>query len=136
MPIIKNKRAGILVLPKSKLVLKPGAQIEIASLSEELQTAVQKDWIKFVTPEESQPNDKTGSQDDLGKTPPREWEIDYSQVKGGKILVRDRASGRTLPAEIAEKKGEQYFTLKNFGTVKGQQFWPTAQALERFDAAE
>ena len=136
MPIIKNKRAGILVLPKSKLVLKSGAQIEIASLSEELQTAVQKGWVRVVAPEESKPGEKTDVQDDEGKSAPREWEIDYAQAKSGTIIIRDRASGRTLPAEIAEKKGEQYFTLKNFGTVKGQTFWPTAQALERFDAAE
>jgi len=136
MPTIQNNRPGVLVLPKSKLTLKREARVEVASLSEELQNAIQKGWVKVFAPEESKPGEKTDVQDDEGKSAPREWEIDYSQVKGGKILVRDRASGRTLSAEIAEKKGEQYFMLKNFGTVKGTQFWPTAQALERFDAAE
>ena len=136
MTIIQNNRPGILVLPKSKLVLKRGAQTEVPALSEELQNAFQKGWVKVITPEDAKQNEKTGAQDDSGKTSPREWEIDYSQAKSGTIFIRDRASGRALTAEIAEKKGDQYFTLKNFGTVKGQTFWPTAQALERFDAAE
>lgn len=136
MPIIQNNRAGILVLPKSKLTLRRGAQVEVPALGEELQNAVNKGWVKVITPEESKPNEKTGAQDDAGKTPLREWEIDYSQAKNGAITITDRTTGKSIQAEVSERKGEQYFTLKNFGTVKGQTFWPTTQALERLDAAE
>jgi len=136
MPIIQNNRPSILALPKSKLALKPDAQAEVPTLNEELQNAIQRGWVKVIANEESEQDAKINTRDDTGKSHPREWDIDYSSANTGTIVIRDRASGRSLSAEIVEKKGEQYFTLKHFGTVKGQQFWPTAQALEQVDAAE
>ena len=51
---IINRRPGILVLPRSKLVLKPKETAEVKDLTDELQRAVSRGWIELVkedTPE-------------------------------------------------------------------------------------
>jgi len=122
---IVNKRPGILVLPQSKLILKPKETVEVEELSDELQLAVSKDWVKLV--DADTPTAKATAHD---------WEVEYSQVDEGVVVVSDKVTGRQLNGEIVERKGEQYFTLKDIGTVKGQQYWATAQALEHFDGSD
>jgi len=139
MKRIINKRRCILVLPESKLVLKPRASVAVEELTEELQKAIAKGWIKLedegtkTSIAESQVPD---SEDSSPKAPAHDWEVDYSHADEGEITVSDKISGRQITGEIAERKGEQHFTLKDIGTVKKQQFWPTVQALEQFDGAE
>jgi len=139
MKRIINKRRCILVLPQSKLVLKPRSSVAVKELTEELQKAIAKGWIKLedegtkTSIAESQVPD---SEDSSSKAPSHDWEVDYSHADEGEITVSDKISNRQLTGEIAERKGEQHFTLKDIGTVKKQQFWPTVQALEQFDGAE
>ena len=76
------------------------------------------------------------SEESNSKAPSHDWEVDYSHADEGEITVSDKISGRQITGEIAERKGEQHFTLKDIGTVKKQQFWPTVQALEQFDSGE
>ncbi len=121
---IKNQRPCILVLPVSRLTLKPKETVEVEELTNELRQALSKGWVENVNEVES-----------TDKLPTHDWEVDYSQVDEGVVIVSDKVTGRKIEGEIAERKGEQYFTLKEIGTVKKQQFWPTAQALERFDDA-
>ena len=122
---IINQRPGILVLPQSKLVLKPNETVDVEQLTDELSQAISKGWVKTV---ESNPAPT--------KAPVHEWGVDYSKVEEGVVIVSDKATGREIEGEIAERKGERYFMLKEIGTVKGQQYWPTAQALERFNGGE
>ncbi len=122
---IINQRPGILVLPQSKLVLKPNETVDIEQLTDELRQALSKGWVKTVE-----------SNSSPVKAPVHEWGVDYSKVDEGVVIVSDKATGREIVGEIVERKGERYFMLKDIGTVKGQQFWPTAQALERFDDGE
>ena len=122
---IINRRPGILVLPQSKLVLKPNETVDVEKLTDELSQAISKGWVKTV---ESNPAPT--------KAPVHEWGVDYSKVDDGVVIVCDKATGREIEGEIVERKGERYFMLKDIGTVKGQQYWPTAQALERFDDGE
>ena len=139
MKLIINKRRCILVLPQSKLILKPGESIAVEDLTEELQKAVTKGWVKLdnTSPKTPVTSLKVANSDESNsKTPIHDWEVDYSQADEGEITVSDKISGRKITGEIAERKGEQHFTLKDIGTVKKQQFWPTAQALEHFDGAE
>jgi|GEM_PF-5002480 len=139
MKRIINKRRCILVLPQSKLILKPEMSVAVEELNEELQKAIAKGWIKLedkgtkTSKAESQVPD---SEDSNSKTQAHDWEVDYSHADEGEITVSDKISGRQITGEIAERKGEQHFTLKDIGTVKKQQFWPTVQALEQFDGAE
>jgi len=121
---IVNARPGILVLPRSKLTLKLKETVEVEKLTDELRLAVSREWIELV--EEDAPE---------LKAPVHDWEIDYSRADAGVVIVSDKVTGRKIEGEIAERKGERYFTLRDLGTVKGQQYWPTAQALERFDDA-
>ena len=122
---IVNRRPGILVLPQSKLVLKPNETLDVEKLTDELRQALSLGWIKTV---ESNPA--------AAKATAHEWNIDYSRAADGVVTVTDKATGRQIEGEIAERKGERYFMLKEIGTVKGQQYWPTAQALERFNGGE
>ena len=124
MTKIVNARPGILVLPRSKLTLKLKETVEVEKLTDELRLAVSREWIELV--EEDAPE---------LKAPVHDWEIDYSRADAGVVIVSDKVTGRKIEGEIAERKGERYFTLRDLGTVKGQQYWPTAQALERFDDA-
>ena len=122
---IVNARPGILVLPQSKLILKPKEKVEIEKMTDELRLAVSKGWVE--------PVDANVSSE---KPPTHDWEIDYSRADAGVVIVSDKVTGRKIEGEIAERKGEQYFTLKEIGTVKKQQFWPKAQALEHFDGSD
>ena len=122
---IVNARPGILVLPQSKLILMPKENVEVGKMTDELKQALSKGWIETVEAESS-----------TDKLPTHDWEVDYSQVDEGVVIVSDKVTGRKIEGEIAERKGEQYFTLKDIGTVKKQQFWPKAQALERFDGSD
>ena len=139
MKRIINKRRCILVLPESKLILKPRASVAVKELTEELQKAIAKGWIKLedegtkTSKAESQVPD---SEDSNSKAPAHDWEVDYSNADEGEITVSDKISGRQITGEIVERKGDQYFTLKEIGTVKGQQYWPTSQALEHFDGSD
>ena len=125
MKRIINKRKCILILPQSKLVLKPRAIVAVDELTEELQKAVTKGWVKLT--ENETPVEKASSHD---------WEVDYSHADEGEITISDKMSGRQITGEVDERKGEQHYTLKDIGTVKKQQFWPKAQALKQIDGNE
>jgi len=173
MITIENCRPVLLLLPLSKVTLKPRGRASFPDSSAEIERAVKAGWVRIVVPDSSlQSDEKTGdsahTESDTSKSPAtkspvadetpagipskspvstpidadsirpatHDWFIDYSDVEDGNVTISDRSTGRSIVAEIAEKKGEQHFTLKNLGTVKGQQLWPTAQALEKFDATE
>jgi len=173
MITIENCRPVLLLLPLSKVTLKPKGRVSFPESSAEIERAVKAGWVRIVEPDSSlQSDEKAGdsarTESDTSKSPVTEstvadsipagipsknpvspltdagsirpathdWLIDYADVKNGNITISDRSTGRSIVTEIAEKKGEQHFTLKNLGTVKSQQFWPTALALEQFDAAE
>ncbi|MDP8240592.1 MAG: hypothetical protein P9X24_15990, partial [Candidatus Hatepunaea meridiana] len=126
-------------LPESKLILKPRASVIVDELTEELQKAITKGWIKLE--DEGAKASKAGSQvpdseDSNSKAHAHDWEVDYSHADEGEITVSDKLSGRQITGEIDERKGEQHFTLKDIGTVKKQQIWPRAQALKHFDGNE
>jgi len=131
MKRIKNLRPGILLLPESKLVFKAKAVISVETVNDEVQKAINKGWLKLESGEEEKPpsvsNSDTGAHD---------WEVDYSRIEENQVIITDVISGKSVTGEILEKKGDQHYTLKDVGTVKKQQFWPKAQALEQFDAAE
>ena len=131
MKRIINQRPGILILPQSKLIFKPKAVISVEEITDEVQRAIDKGWVKLGNgkTETSQP---TSNSD----TPAHDWEVDYSRVEENTVTIMDKISGKSVTGEIQEKKGDQHFTLKDIGTVKKQQFWPTVQALEQFDGAE
>ena len=134
-------RTSVLLLPLSKLVLRPNVPTTVVAMTDEIRKAVAAGWVKVVetpsptptstpiTPLVSQP-----ATTDAPNPIVHDWLIDYAGVESGTVTISDRSTGKSLVAEIAERKGDQHFTLKNFGTVKAQQWWPTAQALERFDA--
>jgi len=131
MKILINQRPGILILPESKLIFKPEASISVEQITDEIQRAITKGWLKL--------ND--GKAETLpvttdSETPAHDWEVDYSQIEENLVTITDKISGKSVTGEILEKKGEQHFTLKDVGTVKKQQFWPKAQALEQFDGSE
>jgi len=131
MKRIINQRPGILILPESSLIFKPKAAISVEEITDEVQRAIDKGWVKLGNgkTETSQP---TSNSD----TPAHDWEVDYSRVEENTVTIMDKISGKSVTGEIQEKKGDQHFTLKDIGTVKKQQFWPTVQALEQFDGAE
>jgi len=144
MITIENCRPVLLLLPLSKVTLKPKGRAAFPESNAEIERAVKAGWVKIVEPEGSSdkvestgnPTSASGELTVTGRLIPHDWLIDYAEVESDKITISDRSTGRTIVAEIAEKKGEQHFTLKNLGTVKLQQYWPTAQALEKFDATE
>jgi hypothetical protein len=126
-----NQRPGILILPESKLIFKLGASITVEEISDEVQRAISKGWLKLDC-------DKAESSSVItdAEAPAHDWEVDYSRVEENLVIITDKISGISVTGEILEKKGEQHFTLKDIGTVKKQQFWATAQALEQFDGTE
>jgi hypothetical protein len=126
-----NQRPGILILPESKLIFKPEASIMVEEIPDEVQRAISKGWLKLV-------GDNTEASPTItdSESPAHDWEVDYSRVEENLVMITDKISGRSVTGEILEKKGEQHFTLKDIGTVKRQQFWPKAQALEQFDGTE
>ena len=131
MKTLMSQRPGILILPESKLILKPEASISVEEITGEVQKAITKGWLKL-------DEDKTDTSEStsISETPAHDWEVDYSRVEENLVMITDKISGRSVTGEILEKKGDQHFTLKDIGTVKKQQFWATAQALEQFDGTE
>lgn len=143
MITIENCRPAILLLPQSKVSLKPGGRVSFPETNSEVERAVKAGWVKVVEPvtpglpaNSSTQNAEGKSGSDASHPAGHDWLVDYSDVENGNVTITDRSSSRSIVAEIAEKKGEQHFTLKNLGTVKLQQYWPTALALEHFDATE
>ena len=122
-----NQRPSILILPESKLIFKPKASLMVEEISEEVNQAISKGWLKL---------DGEKAETSISETPAHDWEVDYSRVEENLVKITDKISGRSVTGEILEKKGDQHFTLKDVGTVKKQQFWPKAQALEQFDGTE
>lgn len=126
-----NKRPSILILPQSKLTFKPKASISVEEINDEVQHAIDKGWVKLGK-EKTETSQPTANSD----TPAHDWEVDYSRVEETLVTITDKISGKSLSSEIQEKKGNQHFALKDIGTVKKNQFWPTAQAMEIIDGAE
>ena len=124
-----NQRPGILILPQSTLIFKPKASMQVEEINDEIQKAINKGWLKLGDTETS----KITSDSDI---PVHDWEVDYSRVEENLVTITDKISGKSLSGEIQEKKGSQHFALKDIGTVKKNQFWPTVQAMERIDGAE
>ena len=120
MERINNNRRCILVLPESKLILKPGASVAVKELTSELQKAISEGWINLE-------GESTSS-----NAPAHDWEVDYSHSDDGQIIVSDKISGKQITGEIAERKADEHFTPKEIGTVKKQQFWPSATGKKLF----
>jgi len=131
MKRIINQRPGILILPESKLIFKPKATITVEEITDEVQRAIDKGWVKLGSSKTETSQATTNSD-----TPAHDWEVDYSRVEENIVTIMDKISGKSVTGEIQEKKGDQHFTLKDIGTVKKQQFWPTAQAMEIIDGTE
>ena len=126
-----SQRPGILILPQSRLILKSKEPVTVEDISDEIQKAIDKGWVKI----EDENQELSGSNPE-SETVSHDWEVDYSRVEENLVTITDKISGRSLTGEIQEKKGNQHFTLKDIGTVKKNQFWATAQAMEKLDAAE
>jgi len=126
-----NQRPGILILPESKLIFKPKTSLMADETTDEVQKAISKGWLKLDDDKAETLPVKTDSE-----TPAHDWEVDYSRIEENVVTINDKISSRSVTGEILEKKGDQHFTLKDIGTVKKQQFWATAQALEQFDGTE
>ena len=131
MKQVKNLRPGILLLPESKLIFKAKASIAVETISDEVQKAIDKGWVKLESDEE----EKSLSASNTDQRA-HDWEVDYSRIEENLVTITDALSGRSVTGEIQEKKGNQHYTLKDVGTVKRQQYWPKAHALEQIDAAE
>ncbi|MBC8191176.1 MAG: hypothetical protein H8E18_02240 [FCB group bacterium] len=131
MKHIRNLRPGILLLPESKLIFKAKASITVETISDEVQKAIDKGWVKLESDEE----EKSLSASNTDQRA-HDWEVDYSRIEENLVTITDALSGRSVTGEIQEKKGNQHYTLKDVGTVKRQQYWPKAHALEQIDAAE
>ncbi len=131
MKRIINQRPGILILPESKLIFKPKAVISVEEITDEVQRAIDKGWVKLEDEKQEISESKTNSD-----TSAHDWEVDYSRVEENQVTITDKISGKSVIGEIQEKKGNQHFTLKDIGTVKKQQFWPTTLAMEQIDGAE
>ena len=125
-----SQRPGILVLPQSKMILKPKDSVPVEDISDEIQKALDKGWVKIEDENQESSEQKTDN------SASHDWEVDYSRVEENLVIIQDKISGRSITGEIQEKKGNQHFTLKDIGTVKKNQFWPTAQAMEIIDGAE
>ena len=122
-----NQRPGILILPESKLIFKPEASISVEEVSDEVQKAITKGWLKLEDdiPETAEPTSSV-----------HDWDVDYSRVEENLVTITDKTTRKSVTGEILEKKGNQHFVLKDIGTVKKNQFWAKAQALEQFDGTE
>jgi len=125
-----SQRPGILILPHSKLILKPKDPVLVEDITDEIQNAIDKGWVKIEDENQDSSEPKTEN------SASHDWEVDYSRVEDNVVIINDIISGRSITGEIQEKKGNQHFTLKDIGTVKKQQFWPTAQAIELIDGTE
>ena len=131
MKQLVNQRPGILILPNSKLIFKPKDSVPVEDITDEIQRAIDKGWLRLGDPEAE--TLKPTSESEITT---HDWEVDYSRVEENLVTITDKISGRSITGEIQEKKGSQHFTLKDIGTVKKNQFWPTAQAMEIIDGAE
>jgi len=125
-----SRRPGILVLPQSKLILKPKDTVSVEEITDEIQNAIDKGWVKIEDENQESSEPKTDN------SVSHDWEVDYSQVEDNQVIIKDLISDRSITGEILEKKGNQHFTLKDIGTVKKNQFWPTSQAMELIDGTE
>jgi len=125
-----SQRPGILLLPQSKLILKPKDPVPVDDITDEIRKAIDKGWVKIE--DENQESSELKTDNSVS----HDWEVDYSRVEENLVVIKDKISGRSITGEIQEKKGSQHFTLKDIGTVKKNQFWPTAQAMEMIDGAE
>ena len=127
MKRIINQRPGILILPESKLIIKPKTSISVEEISDEVQKAITKGWLKLEDdiPETSEPTSSV-----------HDWDVNYSRVEENLVTITDKTTGKSVTGEILEKKGTHHFVLKDIGTVKKNQFCAKAQALEQFDATE
>ena len=126
--LIFNMKKGPVILTKAGIRLKPGASVEIKSVTEEMRMAAKRGLIKI--------GDKTTTPPAEATPAKREWMVDYSKEIEGEITVHDLSTGRKLIAVIAEKKGERHYKLENIGTVNGQNYHPTQMAKEHFDGVE
>jgi len=125
-----SQRPGILILPDSKLILKPKDPVPVEDITDEIQKAIDKGWVKIEDENQESSESKTDN------SASHDWEVDYSQVEDNQVIIKDSISGKSITGEILEKKGNRHFTLKDIGTVKKQQFWPTSQAMELIDGAK
>jgi len=125
-----SRRPGILVLPQSKLILKPKDTVSVEEITDEIQNAIDKGWVKIEDENQESSEPKTDN------SVSHDWEVDYSQVEDNQVIIKDLISDRSITGEILEKKGNQHFTLKDIGTVKKNQFWLTSQAMELIDGTE
>ena len=125
-----NQRPGILILPQSKLIFKPKALMQVEEITDEVQKAINKGWLKLGD-EKQEPSGLNPESDTIA----HDWEVDYSRTEENLVTITDKISGKSLSGEIQEKKGNQHFALKDIGTVKKNQFWPTVQAMEKIDGA-
>jgi len=112
-----SRRPGILVLPQSKLILKPKDTVSVEEITDEIQNAIDKGWVKIEDENQESSEPKTDN------SVSHDWEVDYSQVEDNQVIIKDLISDRSITGEILEKKGNQHFTLKDIGTVKKNQFW-------------
>jgi len=125
-----NQRPGILILPESKLIFKPNASIQVEEINDEVKKAINKGWLKLEDEKAEALPVKTDSEASA-----HDWEVDYSRVEENLVMITDKTSGKSVTGEILEKKGNQHFALKDIGTVKKNQFWPTAQAMDVINGA-
>ena len=126
-----NQRPGILILPESKLIFKPEASISVEEVTGEVQRAIMKGWLKLDDGKAEASSVSTDSE-----APAHDWDVDYSRVEENLVTITDKTTRKSVTGEILEKKGNQHFVLKDIGTVKKNQFWAKAQALEQFDGTE
>jgi len=126
-----NLRPGILILPVSKLIFMPKASLQVEEINDEVRKAINNGWLKI----ENKKPESSGSNPEA-EIVSHDWEVDYSRVEENLVTITDKTSGKSLSGEIQEKKGNQHFALKDIGTVKKNQFWPTVQAMEKIDGAE
>ena len=126
--LIFNMKPGPVILTKAGIKLKPGASVEVGTVTAEMRMAAKRKLIKI--------GDKTTTPPPEATPEKREWMVDYSKQIEGEITVHDLSTGRKLTAVIAEKKGDRHYKLENIGTVVGQRYSPTQMAKDHFDGVE
>ena len=126
--LIFNMKKGPMILTKAGIRLKPGASVQVKTVTEEMRMAAKRKLVKIYDKDAPPPPGVTPAK--------REWMVDYSKEIEGEITVHDLSTGRKLTAVIAEKKGDRHYKLENIGTVNGQNYHPTQMAKEHFDGLE
>jgi len=124
-----NLRPSTLVLPKTGITLKPGEEVEIDEMTDELKKSVKNGLIREVKGAKTNPVPKVTT-DTIQK---HDWEVDYQNVEAGTVTVKDVISGKSLTGKIVDTKGDNHYVLENIGTVKEQAYWPTKEAAEHFN---